>query len=205
VIVPGRSGRRHAGIDVHRSTTLAPADVRRVDNIPCTTIARTLFDLADVVNRRQHERVFDQADAMGVLNMLEIDDQLRRNAKRSAAGKVSALIEEHYIGSTITDSEFEERLIPPLRAAGFTMPATQAHIVLDDGHPPMRRDFVWFDHKLNVETDGRTHLTRQQKELDAFNDERLVRAGWRVIRITWKRLERDPDGVIRTILSLLSG
>jgi very-short-patch-repair endonuclease len=94
-------------------------------------------------------------------------------------------------------------LVPLIRAAGLPMPATQAYIVLDDGEPPMRRDFVWFDHKVNVETDGGTHLTRQQKELDAFNDERLVAARWRVVRITWRRLQRDPAGVIRTIASLL--
>jgi Protein of unknown function (DUF559) len=205
VTIPGRSGRKHPGIEIHRSRTLTSADIERVSNIPCTTVARILFDLADVVNRRQHERAFDQAEAMGVLNMLEIEDQLARNAHRAAAPKIRALIDEHYIGTTVTDSDFEELLIPLIRVADLPMPATQAYIVLDDGEPPMRRDFVWFEQKVNVETDGGTHLTRQQKELDAFNDERLVAAGWRVIRITWKRLKRDPAGVIRTFAALLSG
>jgi hypothetical protein len=41
---------------VHRSITLTHEDVTRVKNIPCTTVARTLFDLADVVGQRSVER-----------------------------------------------------------------------------------------------------------------------------------------------------
>src|SRR5205085_12535471 len=52
VTVPSRSRRRHPGIDIHRSTTLTAADITIVNGIPCTTVARTMFDLAEVVNRR---------------------------------------------------------------------------------------------------------------------------------------------------------
>ena len=50
VTVPRRSGRRHAA-----SRSIAPRpspaqDVTVVNNIPCTTVARTLFDLAEVVD-----------------------------------------------------------------------------------------------------------------------------------------------------------
>ncbi len=64
VTVPGRSARRHPGIDVHRSTTLTPADVTLVSNIPVTTIARTILDLTGVVPERQAERVLDQAEIL---------------------------------------------------------------------------------------------------------------------------------------------
>lgn len=62
VTVTGRGGRRHSSIEVHRATTLAAQDVTRVNAIPCTTVARTLFDLAEVVGRRALERAFDQAE-----------------------------------------------------------------------------------------------------------------------------------------------
>jgi predicted transcriptional regulator of viral defense system len=56
VTVPGRTARRHDGIDLHRSTTLTPADVTIVDALPVTTVARTVLDLAAVVHRRAVER-----------------------------------------------------------------------------------------------------------------------------------------------------
>jgi hypothetical protein len=199
VTIPRRAPRKHAGVALHRSTTLMPADVTVVDGIPCTTVARTLFDLAEELTQRQLERAFDQADILEVLDLNEIDDQLSRNRTRRGAPKVRRLLNEHYIGSTVTDSYAEEFLIPLLRAAGVRMPRTQFWIVLEDGEPPLRRDFVWPDLKLDVEIDGKTHRTAQALERDARNDLRLADADWRVIRIPWKRLEADPDRVVPTI------
>ncbi len=52
VLVAARSARSRPGIDVHASVTLTPADCAVVDGIPCTTVARTLLDLAEVVDPR---------------------------------------------------------------------------------------------------------------------------------------------------------
>ena len=46
VTVPARTSRCHPGIDIHRSSTLTEADITVVKTIPCTNVARTLFDLA---------------------------------------------------------------------------------------------------------------------------------------------------------------
>jgi predicted transcriptional regulator of viral defense system len=46
------TGRAVPGIDIHRTRTLRAQDATKVTNIPCTTVARTLLDLADVVDRR---------------------------------------------------------------------------------------------------------------------------------------------------------
>jgi predicted transcriptional regulator of viral defense system len=204
VTIPCRSGRAHKGIDVHRSTTLTEADITSMKGIPCTTVARTLFDLSDVLRRRPLERAFDQAEVMGVFNLLAIQDQLQRNPTRPAATKVRALLNEHYVGSSVTDSEFEELMFPLFRAAGLPIPRTQYFVMLNDGEPAIRRDFVWPDHRLNVETDGkRTHGTAQAFERDRYNDQRMLAAGWRVIRITMKQLKADPHRVVALIAQLL--
>lgn len=41
VTVAGNSRRMPPGVEVHRSKTLVPTDAMRVNNIPCTTVART--------------------------------------------------------------------------------------------------------------------------------------------------------------------
>ncbi|HEY1516531.1 MAG TPA: hypothetical protein VGF91_08940 [Solirubrobacteraceae bacterium] len=83
--VPRRSARRHEGVAVHRSTKLTANDVTVVNNIPCTTVARTLLDLGEVVTGRQLERSFDQAEIAEVLDLKAIQDQLARNPTRPGA------------------------------------------------------------------------------------------------------------------------
>ncbi len=204
ITVPGRSGRNHVGIDVHRSTTLTPADVTRVNGIPCTTVARTLLDLAEVVNRRRLERAFDQAEMMGVLNLRAIEDQLARNASRPAARKVKEVLEEHYIGSTPTVSELEEAFLAVSRRLGAPDPRVNEWVDLGDGDPPIWADFVWHQQRVIVETDGRkVHGTHQARERDPRRDQRALLAGWRPFRTTWRQIKRRPHELEAMILGLV--
>ena len=83
--VPGQRGRRLTGIDAHCSRTLVAADVVTVRGIPCTSVARTLLDLADVVDRRALERAIEQAERLGVF-----DGRLLRDAPGRANGRRGA-------------------------------------------------------------------------------------------------------------------
>src|SRR5438270_621359 len=78
--------------------------------------ARTQFDLAEVVTRRELERVFDQAEVMEVFDLTAIKDQIQRNPTRPAAAIVQSILEEHYIGRTPTRSELEEAGLAMSRA-----------------------------------------------------------------------------------------
>jgi hypothetical protein len=204
VTVPTRSGRRHAGIHVHRSTTLTPADTTGVDNIPCTTVARTQLDLAEVINRRRVERALDQAEMLEVFDLRALHDQLRRNPTRSGAARLRLILKEHYVGSTPTWSEFEEAFLVFTRAAGLPRPEVNYWIVLDDGGPAIRADFAWPAQRVIVETDGRrTHDTRQAFERDRRKDLRLTAARWRPMRVTWRRLHGEPGLVEASARALL--
>jgi predicted transcriptional regulator of viral defense system len=204
VTVPGRTKRCHPGVDTHRSAALTDADVTVVENIPCTTIARTLFDLADVIDRRRHERAFDQAEIEEVLDMRAIDDQLRRNPTRSAANKVRALLEEHYIGSTPTESEIEEGFLALCRRFGLPQPEVQQWLYLPDGGPPIRADFLWREQCVVVETDGdKYHRTKQALRRDARKDQRLIVHGLRPIRTGWRQIFRRPEELAATLRALV--
>ena len=86
---PADRGAIARGIDVHRSTTLVAADVTVVNNIPCTSVARTLFDLAEVVNRRALERAFDQAEILEVFDLRALEDQLEPQSALARARRAS--------------------------------------------------------------------------------------------------------------------
>jgi hypothetical protein len=204
VTVPSRSSRRHEGIKVHRSTTLTDNDVTVVNNIPCTTVARTLLDLAEVVTRRQLERAFDQGEILEVLDLKAIEDQLVRNPTRPGAKAVRKVLETHYIGKTPTWSENEEALLAITRSLGIPDPDTNQFVVLDDGGPPIRVDFVWRDQRVALEADSdKWHNTRQRFEQDRVRDQRLIAAGWTIIRTTWRQMTQRPHELRPLLLTLL--
>lgn len=204
VSVPGRSTRGHRGVTVHRSRTLTDADVEAVRGIPCTTVARTLLDLADVVDRRALERAFDQAEIQGVLRTPALEAVLARNSTRRAAQIIRGVLEEHYIGSTPTWSELEERFLALLDVSHVPRPEINAWVMLPDEGPPLRCDFVWRAQRLVVEADGhRTHRTRQAFERDRRNDRRLVMGGWTPVRITWRQVAREGIELAATVSRLL--
>ena len=68
-----------------------------------------------------------------------------------------------------------------------------------------RVDFLWRQQRLIVETDGRdVHSTRQAFERDRKRDQRLMLAGWRVVRFTWRQITREPERVAATLRALLA-
>ena len=65
-------------------------------------------------------------------------------------------------------------------------------------------DAAWPDARLVVELDSRTfHDTHEAFERDRVRDATLQVAGYRVLRITDLRMQREPDAVMRTIQLLL--
>jgi predicted transcriptional regulator of viral defense system len=204
VTVPGRSGRTHPGIDIHRSRTLSPADTTRVSNIPCTTVARTQLDIAEVVNRRGVERLFDQAEIVEVFDLRKLQNQLDRNHGRRGARVVRSVLAEHYAGRTPTWSELEEAFLALTRAAGLPDPEVNVFIVIPDGGPAIRVDFLWRAQRLVVETDGhKTHRTRQAFERDRRNDQRLTAAGYTPIRTTWQQITREAEELSARLVTLM--
>jgi hypothetical protein len=205
VTVPGRRSRKPGPpVVVHRSRTLTPNDTTVVENIPRTTVARTLLDLAEVLDRRRHERAFDQAEIQQVLDMAAIEDQLSRNSTRTAAGKTRALLAEHYPGSTPTESQLEEAFLALCRRADLPPPELQQWINLPDGGNPIRADFLWREERVIVETDGeRVHGTRQRRRSDRRKDQRLTVYGFRPVRTDPQQVFRRPGELEARLKALI--
>ncbi len=204
VTVPGRGSRNRPGIDVHRSTTLTPDDITTVDGIPCTAVARTLLDLAAVATDERVERALNQADVLQRLDYRALHDQLHGNAHAVAAAKLRAALAVYQPGLAPTESRLEQDFVVLVRGAGLPEPERQVWFTLNDGDPPIRVDFAWRTQRVVVETNGRrSHGTRGAFERDRRRDQRLTRAGWRVVRITWRQLRDDPAGVMELMGDLL--
>jgi hypothetical protein len=207
VIVPGRTARRHDGIELHRSTTLTAADITIVDAIPVTTVttvARTALDLAAVVRRRAVERALDQAEILEVFDLNALTGQLARNPHHPGAPILKAVLEQHTAGTTVTWSDLEELCLEVTRAAGVQLPEVNGYVDPGDGEPTIRPDFVWRAQRVAVEADGfGTHKTRHAFEDDRRRDQRLVSAGWRPVRVTERQLRNERDRIVALLIDLL--
>jgi predicted transcriptional regulator of viral defense system len=204
VTVPGRTKRIHDGIDVHRSTTLTSTDTTVVDGIRCTTVARTLLDLAGVARPGQAERALNQAEALRRLDYGALVDQLERNASTTAAANLRAALELYQPGAAPTESRLEQDFVALVRAAGVPEPERQVWFTFDDGGAPFRADFVSRAQRVVLETDGRRyHGTRHAFENDRRRDQRLVRARWQVVRVTSRQMRHHPASVVDLVADLL--
>ena len=203
VSLPSSAVRPKAGIDVHRSVTLTPADVTAVDCIPCTTLARTLLDLADVVNPRSVERAIEQAEVLRLFDLTAVEEVLSRAGPRRGAGvlrSVLAGLEE----PALTVNDLEEEFLTLCRTVSLPSPEVNVWMDIDEG-PAIKADFLWRRHGLVIETDGyASHGTRQAFEGDRLRDQRLRLAGYETVRFTWRQIADDPDRVAATVGAMLA-
>jgi predicted transcriptional regulator of viral defense system len=200
VTSPTNAGRRRPGIDLHRARSLGRHDQSQQRGIPCTSVARTLLDLADALDRRQLERACNQAEVLQLLRVHELEAALARRGRRAAL--LGQVLEART--RDVTRSVLEERFLALCRAAGLPPPRCNVWIP-QPASAAVEVDFLWPAQRLIVETDGRAfHATRQAFERDRRRDQRLMLAGYRVVRFTWAQLERDAGGVAETVRGLLS-
>jgi very-short-patch-repair endonuclease len=193
VTVPRRGGRAtRRGLHVHRAP-LGRADVLSRDGIPVTSPRRTLVDLADYGDRRALERAWDEALLLG----FNLTGLAPHHGKRGS-GLLAAVQREHVPGSTRTRSPLEELMLALRRERDLPQPLVNSTV------GRWEVDFAWPERRLIVETDGRgTHSTPGAFERDRLKDAELTVAGWRVVRITQRRLEEDPAAVTVQLRRLL--
>jgi hypothetical protein len=203
VTAPGRRGRIPEGIDAHRHGFLTAADRTSVDGIPCTSISRTLLDLAAVVSYRELRYAVKQAEVEGLFDLTEMNELLNRSRGRRGIARLRRAIALHDPREQLTRRELEERFFDLCRGSEMLLPEVNGPLVVNG--ISMMPDFLWRDARLIVETDSRrVHRTATAFEEDRRRDQLLTVAGWTVIRCTWRQVLDEPERIGRTICSLLS-
>lgn len=123
---------------------------------------------------------------------------MRRNPGHRGLRPLHAVLSSLDPQSKLTRSDFERLLLPLLRKAGLPTPEVNGDLLLEGRH--VQPDFLWHSQRVVLETDGwETHRTRLAFERDRAKDALLLRAGYRVIRITWRQLHDEPGTVLATI------
>lgn len=196
-----RSGRRRrTGLRVHRPRRLPDDELSACQEIPCTTPARTILDLAGVLNPRPLERALDEADRLRLIEPDDPTELLRRHRGHPGARRLRGVLASHRIGSTLTRSELEERFLVLCHRHGLPQPAVNVPLL------DYVVDFLWAGAAVVVEVDGHaSHHTRRAFQDDRDRDGRLAVAGYTVVRFTWSDVVRRPAIVTDRVRRLLAG
>ena len=193
VTTPGATGYRRRGIRVHDGMTLHEDDVIEIDGIPCTSLARTLLDIAEDGTRREVERALDHAELARILDMRAIDDVLSRSNGRRGAKLLRAVLDEHHVGSTLTRNKLEEAFLRIARDVGAAARHGQSNGSPSPTAVAPRPTSSTAPKRLIVETDGRdAHTVRKAFKSDRIRDQRLMLLGWRVVRLPWQQVMFEP-------------
>ena len=194
----GRQGvERRRGIWIRRCK-LVPEDCTEHDGYALTTVARTLFDLAEAVDFATLQGAAEEADRRKLLQLAELEAVCERGRGRRALRPVRRLIEELRVPDE-GRSPLEIRFPAFVREHRLPRPLQNAHVL---GHEV---DALWPEAKLVVELDSwEHHGHRAAFERDRARDPKLMIAGYRTIRITHRRLDREPEQLAAEIRQLLS-
>lgn len=203
VSVVSRTGRSRTGIEVHRGGTLAADDITFHDGIACTTPARTLLDIAAIVDRRTLERAVDDAETHRIFDLDALQDVLRRNPRRRGRAALTAVLAE-YAPSPVTRSPAEERMLELIEIARLPRPHVNEWIALGN-NAGYEADFLWPTARLIVEVDGRAHHARRGAFAhDRERDRRLALAGYETRRYAATELTSRPEVVIAELRAFLA-
>jgi very-short-patch-repair endonuclease len=201
VVVYGAGGRpKHDDLDVHRSSTLTEADVTWVDGVPCTSVARTLCDLGQLVPGHHVRSAFGAAERNRRLDSRDLDDVLSRGGKHKGVGLLREVRRAYDPRWAKARSELELLMLDVVDRQRLGEPEINEWLL---GRYIV--DFLWRDAKLIVEVDGAwTHGTAGARRADALRDKRLLRAGYRVLRFSWEDVTTRPSWVAAQIRAVLA-
>ena len=185
VTVPSQNGRRKpAGIRIHRSRRLVADEVTAMRGIPVTSLARTLLDLADVLNPQALRRAITEAEYRNVFDLTSLTAVVQNNPGRRGA-KVMRAAER---AGHRTRSPLEDRFLAFVDKWRVEDPESNVWL---EGYEV---DFLWRRVGLVVELDGAAeHGTRAAVRRDRKKDRVLWRAGFRTMRLTADALDAEEE------------
>lgn len=164
------------------------SDATAVGSIPVTSIARTLIDLASVLDETKLSIALNEATRRELVNIGQLRAKVASARGRKGIGNLRKLLEQWHPQSVLTRSELENRFLAFLKDHGFPTPEVNQRVA---GYEV---DFYWKEYELIVELDGREfHDTDRGFEADRERSAQLELSGRRVLRLTWSMVVHEPQ------------
>jgi very-short-patch-repair endonuclease len=198
--LPRDRGHRSEKVVIHRGV-VPPVDRRLRHNVPVTSAARTLIDLAAQLDQEMLEAAVEDVLHRGLTTAAMLERRLDAlgGKGRSGSGALRQILASR--GSAALESRLEVKVWNLVRRLE-PRPVRQFDVRV--GTRKYRLDFAWPALKVAVEADGyATHGSRRSFVADRRRLADLVSAGWTVLPVTWEACIQDPDGFLRRIGAVL--
>jgi len=198
IVPPASSWRGPKGVRVHKSVVAVDDVVVLDDGIRITAPTRTARDIAALERTKDAVACLDAMLHSGSLTdvvLHELADAVVGQWGSRRLQKLLPLVD----GRAMSPPESWVRVACHL--AGLPHPVPQLEI-FERGVFLGQVDLAWPDAKLIIEYEGPHHFDELQIVRDDYRYERMVAAGWRVIRLSSADL-RDLDAVVARIKEAL--
>jgi hypothetical protein len=193
--VLARNERRIEGILTCCSRRIDPRDAVVVLGIPVTTVARTLVDLAAVLEVGALARACHEAGVRYGTTPRQVEAVLARWPASPGSGRLRAVLRGDV---HVTLSTLERAFLRLLRAEGLPLPETNR---VASGR---RVDCRWAEFRLTVELDSyRYHGSRHAWEQDRRREREAHARGDAFRRYTYGDVLEDPRYVLAELPNLL--
>lgn len=197
----GRLGESLGGAGVVRHSGELPEDtvVERY-GLPVTTTARTLVDLATML---EPERLFEVAEQLERDRHFDVEALRRERLARPRLKGIRSIDQliDRWHGDSVADSKWEDEVYGWLVGAGLPIPRRQHHVTLGSGGLAIV-DLAYPAEQVAIEFDGfKYHRGREQFDRDRVRVSELAADGWVPILVTASQ-SRDEvvDRVRRALL-----
>jgi very-short-patch-repair endonuclease len=193
--VTARTERRVPGVRTRRSRQLDATDATTWRQIPVTTVARTLTDLAGDLPLDALARACHEAGVRYGTTPKQVQAVLARRPNTPGARKLHSILR----GDTrVTLSKLERRFLQLLRQEGLALPQTNRPA------GGRRVDCRWPDRRLTVELDSyRFHHSRHAWEQDRRREREARARGDEFRRYTYGDVFEDREQMLTELRLLL--
>lgn len=198
-----RSRRQVAGAHVRTTSNLSrDADIVRSGPFRLTSVARTICDLAGVLEPRPLRLVVLDALRRDRTTPQAVASCLRRMPCTRGSGELRGILRQCDPQLSDSRSTWEAEALTLIRRAGVPTPVVNLVLEHPDGSPRYELDLAWPHLRFAYELQSRTFHTIRP---DALKDERkraeLEAEGWRIEPVPLDLVRADPNGFVARVRS----
>lgn len=201
VTVHSKTTHTFPGVTVRRTTDLQPDHIIRIEGLRVTSVLRTVFDLAAVLDEALLDEIIEALILAGRLNLPSLAafaETLRRRGKPGCTALMAVIEPRQAVNAT----RLERLGLKVLREGGVSDPVLQYPAPWNDKE---RIDAAWPPARAGVEWDSKAwHSSQERMANDRRRDRQAGLAGWVVLRYTWTDVNERPQDVVNEVIRLLA-
>jgi hypothetical protein len=177
-----------------RHGTLTDTDVVQLRGFPATSPLRTAFDLSRRLPLVDAVAAVDAALHNRTVELAEFRSYVVEHSRCAGVAQARRVAE---LADASAESPMETRLRMLLVLAGLPPPQAQVPLYDDRGRFLGRPDLYYPEQRVGLEYDGSTH--RDSLVEDNRRQNRLLGAGFRLLRFTAADVYNTPDAVVAQV------